>query len=124
MPTFKSRRPANAKRKPGQPGGKMSNQKGGGGKGPRPGAKRPVLKKKPSRPAGAQTSIENTGREINYLRHLTESGKTVVVVLNTGENLRGVIRYYDRDVFSLGPSDGGPKIFLRKDGIKYLYEEE
>ena len=47
----------------------------------------------------------------------------VVVVLSSGEKLRGVVRYYDRDVFSLGPANGGPKLFLRKTGIRYLYEE-
>ncbi|MBI1764095.1 MAG: hypothetical protein HYR56_21935 [Acidobacteria bacterium] len=35
----------------------------------------------------------------------------------------GLVKYYDKDTFSFGPSDGSPKLFVRKDGVKYLYEE-
>jgi len=48
----------------------------------------------------------------------------VAIVLNSGEVVRGYVRYYDRDVFSIGPLEGGPKMFLRKDSVRYLYEEE
>ena len=81
-------------------------------------------KKKFVNSAGSQSSIENTGMEALYMRKLVESEKTVVVVMTTGESFRGSVRYFDRDVFSLGPSDGSPKIFLRKSSIRYLYEEE
>ncbi|MBK7597414.1 MAG: hypothetical protein IPJ07_02390 [Acidobacteria bacterium] len=122
MPTFKSRRPA--KKRPGPPNNnKMnSNKKGGGGRNPRMADNRP--KKKFVSSAGSQSSLENTGMEALYMRKLVESEKTVVVVMTTGESFRGSVRYFDRDVFSLGPSDGSPKIFLRKSSIRYLYEEE
>lgn len=68
-------------------------------------------------------SRESTGCEAAYLKDLVDSGTTVVVVLTSGEQLRGQVRYYDRDCFSLGPLDGGPKLFLRKSSIRYLYEE-
>jgi len=48
----------------------------------------------------------------------------VAIVLGSGEVIKGYVRYFDRDVFSVGPLDGGPKIFLRKDSVRYLYEEE
>ena len=67
---------------------------------------------------------ESTGREAAYLKSLVDSGATIVVVLTTGEQLRGQVRYYDRDCFSLGPADGGPKLFLRKSSIRYFWEEE
>jgi sRNA-binding regulator protein Hfq len=62
----------------------------------------------------------STGSEAAYLKSLVDSRATVTVVLKTGERLRGRIRYYDRDCFSLGPSEGGPKIFLRKDSVSYI----
>lgn len=70
-----------------------------------------------------QPNIESTGMESLYLKELIEDEKLVVVVLNSGEQVRGYVRYYDREVFSIGPADGGPKIFVRKSGVRYLYEE-
>jgi hypothetical protein len=80
-----------------------------------------VKKKKIVKPQ--QPNIESTGMESYYLKELIESEKRVVIVLNSGEEVRGYIRYYDRDIFSVGPADGGPKIFVRKSGVRYLYEE-
>ncbi|HEX4945931.1 MAG TPA: Sm ribonucleo-like protein [Blastocatellia bacterium] len=74
-------------------------------------------------PAPKVIDYEDTGMEAAYLKSLIDKETPVVVVLRTGEQLRGIVRYYDRDVFSLGPADGGPKLFLRKTGIRYLYEE-
>lgn len=70
-----------------------------------------------------QTDPEVTGAEAAYLRELVEDETPVVIVLSTGEQLRGFVRYYDRDIFSLGPIDGGPKLLLRKSSIRYLFEE-
>ena len=66
---------------------------------------------------------DDTGREAAYLKELVDQEVPVVVVLRTGEQLRGIVRYYDADVFSLGPASGGPKLLLRKTGVRYLYEE-
>jgi len=54
---------------------------------------------------------------------MVDSGAAVTVVLHSGERLKGQVRYYDRDVFSLGPFDGGPKVFLRKSSVRYLLKE-
>jgi small nuclear ribonucleoprotein (snRNP)-like protein len=67
---------------------------------------------------------ESTGQEAAYLKSLIDSRTMIVVVLTSGETLRGHVRYYDRDCFSLGPADGGPKLFLRKSSIRYIYEED
>ena len=92
-------------------------------KGRRP-PKRHHERRRMERPAAAEVvNYENTGCEAAYLKSLVDSGATIVVVLTTGEQLRGHVRYYDRDCFSLGPADGGPKLFLRKSSIRYLYEE-
>jgi hypothetical protein len=66
---------------------------------------------------------ESTGEEAIYLKDLVDHATPVVIVLKSGEQLHGQLRYYDREVFSLGPSDGGPKLLLRKSSIRYLYEE-
>lgn len=62
--------------------------------------------------------------EALYVKELMDAEAVVVVVLDNGERLRGYVRYYDVDTFSLGPIDGSPKVFLRKENIRYLYEEE
>ncbi|MFZ4985880.1 MAG: hypothetical protein ACOYLF_10500 [Blastocatellia bacterium] len=68
-------------------------------------------------------TIEHTGREVAYFDELLRREVVVVVSLKNGGTVRGYIRYYDRDVISLGPVDGSPKIFIRKENIGYLYEE-
>ncbi len=68
--------------------------------------------------------IEDSGLEAIHLRHLVDSRTRVVVVLTTGDTLRGRVRYYDRDCFSLGPEKCRPKVFLRKEAVKYLYVEQ
>src|SRR5215468_2305098 len=132
MPIFRGgRRPTKKKSfggkrgKPGR-GGKFGGKPGGKfGKaaGPKKGKKRPPKrKKKVVKKAPAQT-IESTGMEAWYMKQLITSEIPIVVVLNTGERVRGFVRYYDKDTFSLGPTDGSPKMFLRKESIRYLYEE-
>lgn len=110
-------------RGPGKPtGGKPFGVKKAGKKkfAPKRGVKKKVMVKKKA----PVTSIESTGMEALYLKDLMEAETQVVIVLNSGEEVRGLVRYYDKDVFSLGPADGGPKIFLRKESIRYMYEAE
>jgi len=66
---------------------------------------------------------ENTGSETAYLRSLVDSRSKVTIVLKNGEKLRGRVRYYDRDCFSVGLSSKGPKFFLRKENISYISED-
>jgi hypothetical protein len=92
---------------------KHKNKRKGGGKSR-------VAKKAP-RPAPPRDP-DDTGQEMAYFQELVDSNATVVVVLRTGERLRGQMRYYDRDMFSLGQFEG-PKVFVRKTSVRYLYEE-
>src|SRR5512141_934711 len=66
---------------------------------------------------------EHTGSESDYLKSLVDSHAKVTVVLNTGERLKGQIRYYDRFCFSIGLSGHGPNLFLRKSSVSYIEEE-
>ena len=68
-------------------------------------------------------SPEDTGSETAYLKSLVESRAKVTVVLKNGERLRGRVRYYDRDCFSVGLSARGPRFFLRKESVSYISEE-
>ena len=116
-------------------GGRPSGKRrpfGSGGKGKGPGfggsgfqKKRggPKRRKKPIKKT-PPPNLEITGMEGHYMKELIEKETIVVVVLNSGDPIRGYVRYYDKDVFSLGPADGSPKVFLRKESIRYLYEEE
>ena len=141
MPIFRGRKPTKKKSfggKPGKPGrggkpagkfgkfgkpGGGSGAGGGGGGGGKKGKKRPLKRKKKVVKKAPAPSLESTGMEALYLKELMDSETPIIVVLNTGEKVRGFVRYYDQEVFSLGPADGSPKMFLRKEGVRYLYEE-
>ena len=66
---------------------------------------------------------EHTESESAYLKSLVDSRAKVTVVLKSGEKLRGRVRYYDRDCFSVGLSARGPRVFLRKASVSYISEE-
>lgn len=66
----------------------------------------------------------HTGSEAEYLKSLIDSRARVTVVMEDGERLQGHLRYYDRDCFSIGLSATGPRIFLRKDSVSYISEDE
>jgi small nuclear ribonucleoprotein (snRNP)-like protein len=76
-------------------------------------------------PSSAQYLVhpEQTGAEAEYLQSLVDAHTKVSVRLISGETLHGHIRYYDQHCFSLGLSDAGPRIFIRKTSISYISEE-
>ena len=129
MPFFKSRGPSKGR---GSGGG--SSRSGGGGRpgGGRPGGGRPFGKKKSSKKKrfskkkavkkATVPNIENTGMEGWYFRELMQTEQMIHVKLTNGEEFDGFVRYYDKDTISVEPADGSPKMFIRKDGLRYLYE--
>jgi small nuclear ribonucleoprotein (snRNP)-like protein len=46
----------------------------------------------------------------------------MVVRLMDGEEVRGVIEYYDRDMIKINRSEG-PNVFIRKAHIRYMYKD-
>jgi len=95
-----------------------------GMKGRRPPRRDKKKRDRPPRPEHAMPADpEVTGAEAAYMKSLVDLAVPVVVVLKTGEQLRGQVRYYDRDVFSLGQGEAGPKLLIRKSSIRYIYEE-
>lgn len=142
MPFFKSRGPSKGRGSGaggsqrsggggGRPGGRSGGGRPGGKPGGRPGGKpygkkkagkkRRAVKKKAVKKATVP-NIENTGMEGLYFRDLMDAEQEVMLKLTNGEEVRGYVRYYDKDVISIGPSDDSPKMFIRKDGIRYMYE--
>jgi small nuclear ribonucleoprotein (snRNP)-like protein len=65
---------------------------------------------------------ESTGSEAKFLHQQKEARTPMVVRLLGGEEIRGVIEYYDRDMIKINRSSG-PNVFIRKDNIRYMYKD-
>jgi host factor-I protein len=71
---------------------------------------------------GSTRAPEQTFEEPKYLKRLIEQGMRVRVILTGGEEVEGVIEYYDHSFIRL-TRDGDPNLFIFKHDIKYLVEE-
>lgn len=69
-----------------------------------------------------QAAAETTYRETEYLDWLSRNRIPVVIKLTDGEEARGWIEYYDRDIIRL-TRNGQSNLFIFKERVKYLYEE-
>ncbi len=69
-----------------------------------------------------QSAPETTFREAEYIDRLSKSKTPVVVKLIDGEEVRGWIEYYDKDIIRI-TRDTLPNLFIYKSRVKYLYEE-
>jgi host factor-I protein len=65
---------------------------------------------------------EQTFEETKYLKHLIEKSTLVRVKLEDGEEVVGVIEYYDQSFIRI-TRKGEPNLFIFKHDIKYLQEE-
>jgi sRNA-binding regulator protein Hfq len=65
---------------------------------------------------------ETTNAENFYYQKQMQSKTPMVVVLRDGEQVHGVIEWYDRNCIKL-VREGGPNIVVYKPAIKYLYKE-
>ncbi len=65
---------------------------------------------------------EQTFEEAKYLKQLIESATPVRVKMADGEEVVGVIEYYDQSFIRL-TRDGEPNLFIFKHDIKYIQEE-
>lgn len=73
------------------------------------------LRKKPAPPE--QTNAEN----FYYIKQM-QARTPMVVVLQDGEQLRGVIEWYDKNCIKLHRQEG-PNLLIYKPSVKYLYKE-
>jgi sRNA-binding regulator protein Hfq len=65
---------------------------------------------------------EQTNAESFYYKKQMDNRTPMVIVLQDGEELRGVIEWYDRACIKLH-RDGAPNLLVLKHNIKYLYKE-
>ena len=75
-----------------------------------------------SRRERRQAAPETTFREAEYIDRLSKSRTGVVVKLIDGEEIRGWIEYYDKDIIRI-TRDTQPNLFIYKNRVKYLYED-
>lgn len=66
---------------------------------------------------------ETTNAEAYYYLKQMQSKTPIVVRLVDGEELRGWIEWYDKDVIKLN-REHAPNLLIPKRSIKYLYKEE
>ena len=69
-----------------------------------------------------QAAPEATNRESEYIDKLSKNKTPVVVKLIDGEEVRGWIEYYDRDIIRI-TRGAEPNLFIYKNRVKYLYED-
>ena len=65
---------------------------------------------------------EQTFEEAKYLKQLIENNTRVRVKMEDGEEVAGIIEYYDQSFIRL-TRDGEPNLFIFKHDIKYIQEE-
>lgn len=83
------------------------------------------LKEQTRRPPVAKKSAppEQTNAEQFYYSKQMQGKTQMIVVLTDGEQLEGVIEWYDRDCLKLNRI-GSPNLLLYKHCIKYMYKAE
>ena len=65
---------------------------------------------------------EQTNAEAFYYKKQMDNRTPMVVVLQDGEELHGVIEWYDRSCIKLH-RDGAPNLLVLKHNVKYMFKE-
>ena len=72
--------------------------------------------KKPAPPE--QTNAENF-----YYQKQMQSRTPMVIVLQDGEEIHGIIEWYDRNCIKVNRNSGEPNLMIYKPAIKYMFKE-
>jgi|1185.fasta_scaffold189339_1 host factor-I protein len=72
--------------------------------------------KKPAPPE--QTNAENF-----YYQKQMQSRTPMVIVLQDGEEIHGMIEWYDRNCIKVNRENGDPNLMIYKPAIKYMFKE-
>jgi len=75
-----------------------------------------------SRRERRQSAPETTFREAEYIDRLSKSKTPVIVKLIDGEEIKGWIEYYDKDIIRI-TRETQPNLFIYKNRVKYLFED-
>lgn len=70
-----------------------------------------------------QIPPEQTNAENFYYIKQMASKTPVIVVMHDGEELRGVVEWYDKDCIKVN-RNGGPNLVIMKRFIKYMFKEK
>jgi sRNA-binding regulator protein Hfq len=67
---------------------------------------------------------EQTNAENFYYQKQMQSRTPMVVVLRDGEEVHGVIEWYDKTCIKVIRDDGRPNLMIYKPAIKYMFKED
>ena len=67
---------------------------------------------------------EQTNAENFYYQKQMQTKTPMVVVLRDGEEIHGVIEWYDKTCIKVIREDGRPNLMIYKPAIKYMFKEE
>lgn len=77
----------------------------------------------PAGPRRKQVPPDQTNAEAFYYLKQMNARTPMVVVLKDGEELRGIIEWYDKTCIKVNRT-GAPNLMVMKDCIKYMYKED
>jgi sRNA-binding regulator protein Hfq len=66
---------------------------------------------------------ETTNAENFYYQKQMQSRTPMVIVLRDGEEVHGVIEWYDKTCIKVNRENGEPNLMIYKPAIKYMYKE-
>src|SRR5713101_1536990 len=94
---------------------------------PRERTERPDRPERGDRPAGGgrkPAPPEQTNAENFYYQKQMQSRTPMVIVLQGGEEVRGIIEWYDKTCIKVIRDDGRPNLMIYKPDIKYMFKED
>ena len=66
---------------------------------------------------------EQTNAENFYYQKQMQSRTPMVIVLRDGEQVHGIIEWYDRNCIKVNRDNGEPNLMIYKPAIKYMFKE-
>ena len=69
------------------------------------------------------TPPEQTNAENFYYQKQMQARTPMVIVLRDGEEVRGIIEWYDKQCIKVNRENGGSNLMIYKPAIKYMYKE-
>ncbi|MGD0987391.1 MAG: RNA chaperone Hfq [Candidatus Sulfotelmatobacter sp.] len=67
---------------------------------------------------------EQTNAENFYYQKQMQTRTPMVIVLQDGEEVHGIIEWYDKTCIKIVREDGEPNLMIYKPAIKYMFKEE
>ena len=84
--------------------------------------KDPRSPRKEAQPKKATPPDQTNAENFYYIKQMNTK-TPMVIVLNDGEELHGIIDWYDKGSLKVN-RDGDPNLLVYKSSIKYMYKEE